>query len=74
MPFKPRMVLMCPAVERQGLTCGVYAKAKPFFPHYPTAPEIELSGKLPESPTVSLSLAQGTRPVAFCMEARKLAT
>lgn len=40
----------------------------------PTAPGIELSGKLPESPTVSLSLAQGTRPVAFCMEARKLAT
>lgn len=40
----------------------------------PTAPELELSGKLPESPSVSLSLAQGTRPVAFCVEDRKLAT
>lgn len=40
----------------------------------PTAPEIELPGKLPESPSVSLSLAQGTRPVAFGTEARKLAT
>lgn len=38
-PFKPRVVLLCPAVERQGLTCGVYTKAKPFFPHYPQLQE-----------------------------------